>query len=443
MLTTLENASYRHAHWAKGEQRHQQEMMTGITNATITIQDQEQLCLAIAAQLMQLVPFYLLYLRIDFPNKACDYWLLRKPAAVGGVERISLPALLPGKAANELLELGQQSDYLRKQQGAFSGQAFEQLGERSPTARLLRDNLGIQSLALFSAPLRRRSLISLELASLDSAGFTPKDCETVDLIMPQIVLAISNSLTSEEVEVQRRLKTAELAVVSAFQNGRSMAEIIPQVALAVNELMPVDLLSLFRVGQVLGAASFDATVQKKERHFVPLTEEEVALAAPVQTPDWQQLIPAREPWLFEPTLTVGPQAGAAEEGNVLTKFYCDLLGLKSSLYMPVLIKGEPVAAIVVANKAASAFTAKDLAALQDLSGQVALALENLLAFERIKALSEHLEQEKICLPEEPKTTHTFEQIIGTSPALLHVFNYVARMAPTDYTVLLNNAPAPR
>ncbi len=438
VLTTLEIARYRHAHSAEAKLRRQQEMQMAVNNAIITIQDREELCLAIATELAKLVSFCLLSLRIDLPDETGYYRIMLKPVASGGFVRLSLPALLCGEAADELLaELGAKvPDNVGEQPGIFQQQAFEQLCASSRMAQTLRDKRGVRALALFAVRLKSQSLVSIQLASHDPAGLTPKDYETVSLLMPQIALALTNLLASEETEARRRQKTAELAVVSAFQNGRNMAEVIPQVALAIQELMPVDLLSLFRVGRILGSASLDATVQKQESHFLPLTEEEVALAAPAPLPDWQQLIAAMEPWLLEPTLNVGTQADEARERNAVTKRYCDLLGLRSSLYVPIIIKGEAAAAIIVASKVAFAYTTKDLAALQDLSRQMALALENLLAFERIKTLSEHLEQERIYLKEEIKTTHNFEKIIGRSPALLTVFNHITQVAPTDYTVLV-------
>nr|GFC33880.1 hypothetical protein [Tanacetum cinerariifolium] len=104
--------------------------------------------------------------------------------------------------------------------------------------------------------------------------------------------------------------------------------------------------------------------------------------------------------------------------------------------VPIALKDQPVAVLVVASKAAYAFTDKDLKTLQELANQLALALENLLAYERIHRLSEQLELEKTYLSEELKVNHNFEEIIGTSPALLAVLRGVAQVAPTDATVLL-------
>ena len=58
------------------------------------------------------------------------------------------------------------------------------------------------------------------------------------------------------------------------------------------------------------------------------------------------------------------------------------------------------------------------------------------AFEQIKALKDQLYKENIVLREEVDKTSMFEEIVGTSPALQAVLVRVAKVAPTDSTVLI-------
>ena len=74
--------------------------------------------------------------------------------------------------------------------------------------------------------------------------------------------------------------------------------------------------------------------------------------------------------------------------------------------------------------------------LQLIVNQVAVAVENALAFQEIEALKDKLAKEKAYLEEEVRTEHEFGDIIGESPALLSVLKKVATVAPTDSTVLV-------
>jgi PAS domain S-box-containing protein len=58
------------------------------------------------------------------------------------------------------------------------------------------------------------------------------------------------------------------------------------------------------------------------------------------------------------------------------------------------------------------------------------------AFEEIKALKDKLFEENLALREEVDHVSMFEEIIGTSPALQEVLSRVAKVAPSDSTVLI-------
>jgi transcriptional regulator with GAF, ATPase, and Fis domain len=58
------------------------------------------------------------------------------------------------------------------------------------------------------------------------------------------------------------------------------------------------------------------------------------------------------------------------------------------------------------------------------------------AFEEIKALKDKLYEENLALREEVDQVSMFEEIIGTSPALQEVLSRVAKVAPSDSTVLI-------
>ena len=74
--------------------------------------------------------------------------------------------------------------------------------------------------------------------------------------------------------------------------------------------------------------------------------------------------------------------------------------------------------------------------VMDVTGQHQgkAALEK--AFDEIKILKDQLHRENLALREEIDQLSTFEEIVGTSPALQGVLSRVARVAPADSTVLI-------
>ena len=68
--------------------------------------------------------------------------------------------------------------------------------------------------------------------------------------------------------------------------------------------------------------------------------------------------------------------------------------------------------------------------------QIAIAIENALAYHEISELKDKLAQEKLYLEEEIRGEMNFENIVGNSPTLRHVLELVETVAPNDSTVLL-------
>jgi formate hydrogenlyase transcriptional activator len=59
------------------------------------------------------------------------------------------------------------------------------------------------------------------------------------------------------------------------------------------------------------------------------------------------------------------------------------------------------------------------------------------ALEQVQALQSKLELENVYLREEIRSEHNFDEIVGSSPALVELLSKVERVAPTDSTVLLH------
>ena len=112
------------------------------------------------------------------------------------------------------------------------------------------------------------------------------------------------------------------------------------------------------------------------------------------------------------------------------------LRMASALVMPMAVGPTHRLLLSFFSRRPDAYRPQHLALLDRLEQPLALSVERVLAFEEIARLSEQLRQENSYLQEEVKTTANFEEIIGTSPHLLRVFNQVSQVAPTDSTVLI-------
>jgi formate hydrogenlyase transcriptional activator len=99
-------------------------------------------------------------------------------------------------------------------------------------------------------------------------------------------------------------------------------------------------------------------------------------------------------------------------------------------------RGRVGGLLSIARTTEASFVPEEIEFLKEASGQIAIAIENCLAYREISDLKEKLAQEKLYLEEEIRGDQGFEQIVGNSPALKHVLRLVETVAPSDSTVLL-------
>jgi formate hydrogenlyase transcriptional activator len=111
-------------------------------------------------------------------------------------------------------------------------------------------------------------------------------------------------------------------------------------------------------------------------------------------------------------------------------------GIKSGCWLPLAGRERILGTFGICSFQESAFRPGDLKLLSEIASQIAIALDNALAFEEIAELKNKLTEEKIYLQEEIQAEHNFEEIIGESAALKHVLRQVERVAQTNSTVMI-------
>jgi len=92
--------------------------------------------------------------------------------------------------------------------------------------------------------------------------------------------------------------------------------------------------------------------------------------------------------------------------------------------------------MALARRQENTFDDDEVVFLTQVAHQVAIAMENALAYGEIAELKDRLAQEKLYLEDEIRGDLDFEGIVGQSSALRNVLRLVETVAPSDSTVLL-------
>jgi len=111
-------------------------------------------------------------------------------------------------------------------------------------------------------------------------------------------------------------------------------------------------------------------------------------------------------------------------------------GIRAQCIIPLVNRDRVLGILCPCRTTETAFVPEDVDFLSRASGQIAIAIENALAYHEISELKEKLAQEKLYLEEEIRSDSGFERIIGKSAPLKHILELVDTVAPSDSTVLL-------
>jgi formate hydrogenlyase transcriptional activator len=108
---------------------------------------------------------------------------------------------------------------------------------------------------------------------------------------------------------------------------------------------------------------------------------------------------------------------------------------KSGCFLPIIGKEGVIGVLSLTKRVEHAFAKADIDLLWRIAGQIAIAVENAMAYRAIDELKDRLEGERLYLEDEIRNEY-FDEIVGESPSLIKVLDQVRTVAETSSTVLI-------
>ena len=124
-------------------------------------------------------------------------------------------------------------------------------------------------------------------------------------------------------------------------------------------------------------------------------------------------------------------SGASIHGAVLVG-----KSLESACALPLICHDRTLGVLELGRLQGPAFTQADIDFLVQVANQIAITIENALAYGEITELKNQLSREKLYLEDEIRSEKGFEEIIGRSAAIRAVLRNIETVAPTASTVLI-------
>ncbi len=302
---------------------------------------------------------------------------------------------------------------------------------RFPDATRVFRESGFRRLCLLPLSTAERRLGAVAFGRKDDVAYSDSELQLLRKAISEVALAVDNQLRSQQV----------ISYEKQLQQERDRTLLLLDVTNAL--VTNLELCELFN--------AISASLRRIMRH------EYAALILPdgdgadtlrlyaVDFPEGSGLVHPDLPFPME-----GSLAGRAfSSGNPLLVSRQDVThypaevarmllaeGLKSICCLPLLNRGRTVGVLTVASRRERAFSMDDTDLLRQVANQVAIAVDNALAFREIAELKEKLAEEKSYLEDEIRTIFNFDEIIGESTGMKEVLQNVQTVAPTDAAVLI-------
>ncbi len=303
---------------------------------------------------------------------------------------------------------------------------------RFPTlTAMLREN-GIQSFCVVPLTTAHRRLGAMGFGSLQPRTYQLAEITFMQEVAKQVAVAVDNALNAESAQAAQRQLARErdrqhllLEINNAVVSNLDLNDVFTAVSACLRKVIQHDGSSLVlydpetRVCRVhvLDFASNQSVVEEKQ-------------AGPTCTTPAAIAINSGKPVVFSERDLNAMSADSEMARCVLAD------GVKSLCCVPLVSHHHEQGTLNLGRRRDDAFSQEDVELLSQVAQQIAIAVENALAYREIAELKERLNKEKLYLEEEIRTAYNFEEIIGESPALKRILQQVETVAPTDSTVFI-------
>ena len=112
------------------------------------------------------------------------------------------------------------------------------------------------------------------------------------------------------------------------------------------------------------------------------------------------------------------------------------MGCKSACSVPLVTSNGTLGTLELARTTGDVWTDEDIDFLVQVARQIAIAVENALAYRQLQEIKERLATEKLYLEDEIRLDHNIGNMVGEAPTFQAVLKSVQIVAPTDSTVLV-------
>jgi formate hydrogenlyase transcriptional activator len=298
---------------------------------------------------------------------------------------------------------------------------------RFPRATQALREYGLGSFCSLPLSTAHRRLGTLTMGRPERGAYSPPEVAFAQMVAAQVAVAVDNALHSQEAEALQQQLAHErdrlqllLEVTNSVISNLELRDVLRAVSATLRRAMQCDVAGVIlpdAEGHQLRVYALDFPASQgfiQEEALIPI----------------EGSLPGKAFQTGKPV--VADRSDPAEVSCLIAGE-----GLQSHCFLPLISRHRGLGVLGLGRRSENAFSRDDVEFLTQVATQVAIAVENALAYGQIAALKDQLAQEKLYLEDEIRSEMNFEEIVGKSAALRRVLQQVETVAPTDATVLIS------
>jgi formate hydrogenlyase transcriptional activator len=336
------------------------------------------------------------------------------------------PAL---KVGTQVSRIGAVARVLEEQKPVFIPEVSQEMLKHPDLAPFAAEVAG-RTAYLFPVSTAHKRYGFLSVTKLQDEEFNPEDVELLRSLASHVALAVECALARDKAELH------QLQVVKERDRLRLLLEINNHIVskLDINELFraaSASIRSYFR-NDFTGFWLIDKQSNQLQCVVLDFPSGKGSLTAVLSSElsdtDHEKLLGHVPELLSTEGIEKLP-------GLIVEKLKAE--SITSMAIAPMVTAGGPLGLMTMGSRRPDNFGQEDLDLLSQISSQIALAVDNAIAYGRVTEARDRLEEERLYLESEIRSEYNFEDIVGKSAALRKVLEQVAIVAPTASTVLLH------
>jgi formate hydrogenlyase transcriptional activator len=289
---------------------------------------------------------------------------------------------------------------------------------------------GVHSFAIVPLTTAQHRLGAMSIGRYVPQGLTEAEIDFIQRVATQVAVAVDNALNFEAAQAYQKQLARErdrlqvlLDINNLLVSTRDTTALFKGIVSSLKPVLRHDYTSLALIDESSGLLKIHA-LDLPGSNKLPKTEFTVSVE---DSPSGQ---------CFRSGQVLIARGVELDRFNLEVIRYLRKEGVQVLCCVPLSTNGRTFGTMNLASRDPQAFTTPDVELLQQVAAQVAIALENALAFKEIDALKDKLAVEKLYLEEEIRSELNFEEIIGDSLSLRRTLSQVELAAPAGTTVLI-------